>query len=116
MPSFLFYVANSIFLFQINYRYCSNKMVYYFICEIHDPPLTIYLGEDKFVNEELIRYGFPEDIWFHVDGVSSAHVYLRLPSGMGLDDIPQDVLIDCAQLTKANSISGCKQDSVKVDR
>ena len=89
-------------------------MVYYFICELFDPPLTIYLGEDKFVNEELIRYGFPEDIWFHVDGVSSAHVYLRLPMGMGLDDIPPDVLEDCGQLTKANSISGCKQDSVKV--
>ena len=91
-------------------------MVYYFICELFDPPLTIYLGEDKFVNEELIRYGFPEDIWFHVDGVSSAHVYLRLPRGMGLDEIPADVLEDCGQLTKANSISGCKQDSVKVNR
>ena len=29
-------------------------------------------------DEELIRWGWPEDVWFHVDKVSSAHVYLRL--------------------------------------
>ncbi|KAF4324255.1 hypothetical protein BBO99_00000935 [Phytophthora kernoviae] len=40
---------------------------------------TIYMGKDKFENEDLIRYGFLEDIWFHVDDLSSAHVYLRLP-------------------------------------
>ena len=91
-------------------------MVYYFICELFNPPLTIYMGEDKFINEELIRYGFPEDVWFHADGVSSAHVYLRLPVGMGLDDIPLEVVEDCAQLTKANSISGCKQESLKVGK
>ena len=38
---------------------------------------TIYMGEDKYVNEDLIKYGLPEDIWFHVDDLSSAHVYLR---------------------------------------
>ncbi|KAF1789322.1 protein of unknown function DUF814 [Phytophthora cactorum] len=37
------------------------------------------MGKDKFENEDLIRYGFMEDIWFHVDDLSSAHVYLRLP-------------------------------------
>ncbi|RLN66767.1 hypothetical protein BBJ29_000055 [Phytophthora kernoviae] len=37
------------------------------------------MGKDKFENEDLIRYGFLEDIWFHVDDLSSAHVYLRLP-------------------------------------
>ncbi|XP_035178547.1 coiled-coil domain-containing protein 25 isoform X2 [Oxyura jamaicensis] len=29
-------------------------------------------------DEDLIKYGWPEDIWFHVDKLSSAHVYLRL--------------------------------------
>jgi predicted ribosome quality control (RQC) complex YloA/Tae2 family protein len=37
----------------------------------------MYMGEDKYVNEELLKYGFPEDFWFHVDKLSSAHVYLR---------------------------------------
>eukprot|EP00983_Pelagomonas_calceolata_P026004 816202-Pelagomonas_calceolata.AAC.3 len=43
---------------------------------------------------------------FHVDDLSSAHVYLRLPEGMGLDDIPKDTLEDCCQLVKHNSIQG----------
>lgn len=29
-------------------------------------------------DEHLIKWGFPEDVWFHVDKLSSAHVYLRL--------------------------------------
>lgn len=29
-------------------------------------------------DEDLIKWGWPEDVWFHVDKVSSAHVYLRL--------------------------------------
>lgn len=33
--------------------------------------------KDKYENEELIRFGLPEDVWFHVDALSSAHVYLR---------------------------------------
>lgn len=30
------------------------------------------------IDEHLIKWGWPEDVWFHVDKVSSAHVYLRL--------------------------------------
>uniref|UniRef100_A0A8D0KSK5 Coiled-coil domain-containing protein 25 n=1 Tax=Strix occidentalis caurina TaxID=311401 RepID=A0A8D0KSK5_STROC len=44
--------------------------------------------------------------WFHVDKLSSAHVYLRLHKGQTVDDIPKEVLIDCAHLVKANSIQG----------
>lgn len=29
-------------------------------------------------DEDLIKWGWPEDVWFHVDKYSSAHVYLRL--------------------------------------
>lgn len=41
-----------------------------------------------------------------MDKMSSAHVYLRLPKGQTIDDIPEGVLEDCAQLVKANSIQG----------
>ncbi|XP_065062053.1 coiled-coil domain-containing protein 25-like isoform X2 [Rhopilema esculentum] len=51
---------------------------------------------------------------FHVDKLSSAHIYLRMPEGMTVDDIPPDVLTDCAQLTKANSIQGCKMNDVAI--
>lgn len=30
------------------------------------------------LDEDLIKWGWPEDVWFHVDNLSSAHVYLRL--------------------------------------
>jgi NFACT protein RNA binding domain len=56
----------------------------------------------------------PEDVWFHVDNLSLAHVYLRMKQDMTLDDLSDDVLIDCASLVKANSIQGCKQNSVYV--
>lgn len=67
-----------------------------------------------FVDEELIRWGWPEDVWFHVDKLSSAHVYLRLKPGQTLDDIPSTVIDDCAQLVKANSIQGNKVNNLEI--
>lgn len=71
---------------------------------------TLYMGRDKYENEDLIKYGWPEDVWFHVDDLSSAHVYLRMmgPDMTTLDDIPPQLLLECASLVKANSIVGCK--------
>lgn len=51
---------------------------------------------------------------FHVNDLSSAHVYLRLPVGKGMDDIPEPILTDCAQLVKANSIQGNKLNNVEI--
>ena len=74
----------------------------------------MYMGRDKYENELLIKYGHPEDCWFHVDDLSSAHVYLRLLPHQTLDDIPPDCLIDCCSLVKANSILGCKKAEAYV--
>mmetsp|Transcript_13445 Transcript_13445/g.28992 ORF Transcript_13445/g.28992 Transcript_13445/m.28992 type:complete len:495 (-) Transcript_13445:239-1723(-) len=87
-------------------------MVFYFTCS--DPKYLIYMGRDKYENEHLIQYGWPEDLWFHVDKMSSAHVYLRLPRGDGIDDVPEEIVHECAQLTKLNSIEGCKVNNVRV--
>ena len=89
-------------------------MVLFFTSNVVSPPATIFMGNDKFENEELIRWGFPEDVWFHVSDHSSAHVYLRLLPGQGLDDIPSQLIEDCAQLVKANSIQGNKINDVDV--
>ncbi|XP_056619805.1 coiled-coil domain-containing protein 25 [Triplophysa dalaica] len=89
-------------------------MVFYFKSAVVEPPHTIYMGKDKYENEDLIKYGWPEDIWFHVDKLSSAHVYLRMPKGKTMEDIPKEVLIDCAQLVKDNSIQGCKMNNINV--
>ncbi|XP_031264119.1 coiled-coil domain-containing protein 25-like [Pistacia vera] len=89
-------------------------MVFYFKARPEAGDYTIFMGLDKYENEELIKYGFPEDVWFHVDKMSSAHVYLRLHKGQTIDDISEGVLEDCAQLVKANSIQGNKVNNIDV--
>eukprot|EP00389_Voromonas_pontica_P004126 GDKH01006133.1.p1 GENE.GDKH01006133.1~~GDKH01006133.1.p1 ORF type:complete len:219 (-),score=43.04 GDKH01006133.1:42-698(-) len=87
-------------------------MVFFFTCS--DPRYVIYMGRDKFENEKLIEYGHPEDIWFHVDDMSSAHVYLRMPLHCtDMEAIPKAVMDEVCQLTKHNSIQGTK--AAKVD-
>lgn len=87
-------------------------MVFYFQSRCGE--YTIYMGKDKYENEDLIKYGLPEDVWFHVDDLSSAHVYLRQKTGEKLDDITPELLLDCCSLVKANSIAGCKMNNVYV--
>jgi len=89
-------------------------MVFYFKARPEAGDFTIFMGLDKYENEELIKYGFPEDIWFHVDKMSSAHVYVRLHKGQTIDDMSEGLLEDCAQLVKANSIQGNKVNNVDV--
>ena len=73
------------------------------------------MGKDKFENEELIKYAYPHDIWFHVDDFSSAHVYLRTKVPItAYDELPEAVVAECAQLTKENSIEGCKKKGVTI--
>merc|ERR1712212_338083 len=79
-----------------------------------DPPRILFMGRDKHENEELIRWGWPEDVWFHVDKLSSAHVYLRLKEGQTLEDVPQVIIEEAAQLVKHNSIKGDKMNDIDV--
>mmetsp|Transcript_71357 Transcript_71357/g.83009 ORF Transcript_71357/g.83009 Transcript_71357/m.83009 type:complete len:206 (-) Transcript_71357:174-791(-) len=86
-------------------------MVYYYVsCEGH----VVYMGKDKFENEELLKWGWDEDVWFHVDDLSSAHVYLRMKPDETMETLSKDVLDEMAQLTKENSIEGKKQAKVKI--
>jgi len=39
-------------------------MVFYFTSNIVDPPVTLFMGEDKHENEALIKWGWPEDVWW----------------------------------------------------
>ncbi|CAF0795277.1 unnamed protein product [Rotaria sordida] len=89
-------------------------MVFFFTSNVVDPPYTIYMGRDKYENNELLKYCWPEDVWFHVSKLSSAHVYLRLQKGETIDNLPALVLEDCCQLVKANSIEGCKLNKVDI--
>ena len=89
-------------------------MVFYFQSRGHEEGYSLYMGKDKWENEDLIRYALPHDIWFHVDALSSAHVYLRLPYNVGIDFIPPEPLEDAAQLVKANSIQGHKINNLDI--
>ena len=88
-------------------------MVYYYKSRCGE--YTIYAGKDKYEDEDLIKYGLPEDVWFQVDDLSSAHIYLRQKKGEKLDDISPELLLDCGSLVKANSIAGCKVRSIYYD-
>ena len=92
--------------------------------------ITCYVGRDKHENEYLIRYGWPGDVWFHVEGISSAHVYFRLDcfsstnnvnphvrnllGKIHIDDLPLESVEDMCQIVKHNSIKGCKMASCKI--
>lgn len=89
-------------------------MVYYFTSNVVEPAGFIYVGKDKYENEDLIKYGWEEDVWFHVDKLSSAHIYLRMQPGQTWDNLPEQLVMDLAQLTKANSIEGNKKDNVTI--
>ena len=91
-------------------------MVFFFVC-FSNPEVIIYMGKDKYENEDLIRFAWPDrDIWFHVEDLSSAHVYLRMPNKIqDYSEIPDEIIQECAQLTKANSIAGCKKASCGIN-
>uniref|UniRef100_A0A452RK76 Coiled-coil domain-containing protein 25 n=1 Tax=Ursus americanus TaxID=9643 RepID=A0A452RK76_URSAM len=84
----------------------SNCFLYFCFVLVNSSVYTIYMGKDKYESK-----GWPSDLVFilcrfHVDKLSSAHVYLRLHKGEKIEDIPKEVLMDCAHLVKANSIQG----------
>ncbi|KAG8415710.1 hypothetical protein J3458_009533 [Metarhizium acridum] len=78
-------------------------MVYYFTSSAVEPPGFIYVGKDKRGSHQ-----------FHVDKLSSAHIYLRMQEGQSWDALPDALVTDLAQLTKANSIEGNKKDNITV--
>ncbi|SCU92543.1 LAFA_0F11298g1_1 [Lachancea sp. 'fantastica'] len=87
-------------------------MVYFYRSESENgQSYAVILGKDKYENDMLIKHGFKElnYMWFHADKYSSGHVYLKLKDDeKQLADVPKDVIEDCLQLCKANSIQGNK--------
>lgn len=100
-------------------------MVFYFKAiipdEIVDIERQIYMGRDKIENDPLIHHSNPKNIWFHVDNLSLAHVYLQLTVDeiklwklFQQFEIDEGILNQMAQLVKANSIKGNKQNNVTI--
>lgn len=105
-----------VFYYHIRGGQCLNQHSH---ITLATSDIVCYVGRDKHENEYLIKYGWPGDIWFHVDGLSSAHVYFRLKNvsivdSIPIDDLPTESVYDMMQICKHNSISGCKLASVKM--
>lgn len=105
-----------VFYYTIRGGQCLNEHSH---ITLSSSDIVCYVGRDKHENEYLIQYGWPGDIWFHVDGLSSAHVYFRLKnvdtvSSIPIDDLPPDSVYDMMQICKNNSIAGCKLASCKM--
>lgn len=90
-------------------------MVFLYYIDNH----TIWVGKDKFENEELIHFSqrFVNStgmtlIWFHADKFSSPHAYVRLNEGeIGVTKNLQNI---CCQIVKEGSIEGVKQNAIDV--
>ncbi|CAI4048391.1 hypothetical protein SKDZ_13G2580 [Saccharomyces kudriavzevii ZP591] len=77
----------------------------------------IVTGKDKFENDLLIKWSYKElnYVWFHADKFSSGHIYLKLHSNeKTIDDVPQEVINDCLQLCKSESIQGNKMPQCTI--
>lgn len=53
-------------------------------------------------------------MWFHVDDLSSAHVYLRRPFGQTIAEMNPVAVAEMCQLVKNNSIEGSKASKVDI--
>jgi hypothetical protein len=71
-----------VFYYNIRGGQCRNEHT---TITLHTSDIVCYVGRDKHENEFLIKYGWPSDIWFHVEGISSAHVYFRIKISNGND-------------------------------
>jgi len=90
------------------------QMVGFYKVDVRSKSYFVYMSQTEQENKELISNGVPIDVWFHVEGLASAHLFLRLPRNLDLDSIPQEVLTDVCQLLKAHSPEGCKKSPVRI--
>lgn len=94
--------------------YCIFAMLTAVVLAFPADGSLLYVGRDKYENEDLIKHGWPEDVWFHVDNLSSPHVYVRMPRGQAMESLSEDAIRDAAQWCKQGSIDGCKKASVTI--
>lgn len=61
----------------------------------------VYVGKNNMQNEYLsLKFADRNDLWFHAQKVQGSHVILKTE---GKDDIPEEVIYECARLAKENS-------------
>lgn len=62
----------------------------------------VYVGKNNIQNNNLtLKFAKSNDIWFHTQKIHGSHVILRVENQY--DDIPDEVLYECAKLAMQNS-------------
>ena len=65
---------------------------------------TVYIGKNNMQNDYIsLRLSNPNDIWFHTQKINGSSVRLRNQENLEIDEIPENVLFNCAKLAKENS-------------
>ena len=70
--------------------------------EYHGETYEIHCGRNAQGNNELLTQAAPDDVWFHIDGMSSAHVILVNKGSVSLRKIPKQVIKRAACICKAS--------------
>ena len=64
---------------------------------------TIYVGKNNIQNDYLrTKVASPNDVWFHAQKIHGSHIILKNSQNLDIDEIPEDVLFECAKLAKNN--------------
>ena len=72
----------------------------------------VYVGKNNSQNDYLtFHLGSREDLWFHTQKIHGSHVVLKTN---GQEEVPEDVIFECAKLAKENS-KGAASSVVPVD-
>ena len=105
----------------------KHRMPYHF--ESFDENYQIFTGIDAKENDLLARWGWEEDILFHIAGLPGGHIYLRTPNIINkkafkqikklsdfelLLNIPSNVITQCLQLAKQYSSRGKKEKNASI--
>lgn len=65
---------------------------------------TVYVGKNNIQNDYItFKIARTNDVWFHVQKMHGSHVLLKNPDNLFMEEIPENVLFNCAKLAKENS-------------
>jgi predicted ribosome quality control (RQC) complex YloA/Tae2 family protein len=83
------------------------------ILELSTIPVTFYVGRSQQENHAVIDLGSPDDIWCHLEGISSCHVVAVIPPKADRR-LRTTIKRQAAILCKQNTAKAASQRSVPV--
>ena len=90
----------------IPYKVCTitsnfgNEKFKFVVVPKYDSTSQVFNIQNDYISLKLAN---SNDIWFHVQKFHGSHVLLKNPENLEIDEIPENVLFNCALLAKENS-------------